>query len=123
MLIESPDLRGIDRGVDVNSGFLREILEEYLPVTEACLLDFSRQSFVFIDKRAKTLFDTRRSGFRLECPEACRGPKIFDRMVVSWLIRIFIEIGHVGRGSPFRRPNVDTAGPAPILQRATLVGI
>src|SRR6516225_45981 len=36
-------------------------------------------------------------------------------MLLNWLIRVFIEIGHVGRCSPFRRPNVDTAWPAPIL--------
>ena len=71
------------------------MLEEYLPLMRAGLLDFSRQSFVFIDQRAKTLFDTWRRSFRLECSESCRGTKIFGRMLLNWLIRIIIEIGHV----------------------------
>jgi hypothetical protein len=68
----------------------------YLPQTDGRLLGLSRQFFVLIDQRAKMLFDSRRGDFRLECPEACRGAKIFGRMLLNWLIRIFIEIGHVG---------------------------
>jgi len=72
------------------------MLEKYLPLMRAGLLDFSCQSFVFIDQRAKTLFDARRHGFFLECPGSCPSPKIFERIVVGWLIRIIVEIGHVG---------------------------
>ena len=67
--------------------------------TGSRLLGFSRQFLVLIDQRTKMLFDSRRGGFRLECPESCRGAKIFGRMLLNWLIQIFIKIGHAG--APF----------------------
>lgn len=75
--------------------FLRRDPRVYLPQTGGRPRGFSSQFFVLIDQRAKMLFDSRRSGFRLECPESCRGAKIFGRMLLNWLIRIIIEIGHV----------------------------